>query len=593
MAARRFDDLLRGASGGGASGVDVHVLTEQDELILKYGTEEEQRQYLQLRKLDEAYNSPLSFAMYVTPGTKAYPHTKLLDKIIVAHVENRLYPSGIGPEPDWVPDDADVLDDEEGHWEHPTTGERPVEYLAIAMPPRHGKSFVVSQHLPAWYIGKYPDRKVALASYAEDFSATWGGLNRDHFVVHPELGIQVKRGKNAASSEWETSKGGGMFSVGIGGGVTGRGFPLMIIDDPIKNSEEAQSEATQTKQHNWWTSTWTTRKQPYNRVMTKFVLMFTRWAEGDLSGKVVFDEEGKVRDGWYYLHLPALCIDPEIDPLGRQEGEPLCPQRFTKRQLEEIRDDPTAAVGWWDALYQGVPFTVGSGITAGPFQQYSVVKLGGKREYFYLVGDERRSCTEDECLRFGSIDVAGTVQTVSDWNVFSVYDWAPDGTLFHIAQERKRLESADHVDWAKKLYDEHGCQLVIIEDRTFGTTLLQHLKRDPKYVTVSMKADTDKVTRAIPYGAAILNGFIRFPDTSPAWWSKFVSEHVAFPNGTHDDQVDAGAYAYRYIMNIERHVRKKESPKTVDQEHQDRITRQITRRTRATRESNVAAMLRM
>lgn len=590
MAPRKFDDLLRGATSGGASAVDIHG-SDDDELILKYGTEDEQQKYLKLRRLEKAFDSPLDFALYSTPGAKEYDHTRLLNIVLVAHVENRLYPSGPGPEPDWVPDDPDRPDSEEGHWEHPLTGEEPVDYLAIAMPPRHGKSFIVSQHLPAWYIAKYPERKVALASYSEDFSASWGAANRDHFVYHPELGIQVKRGKNAAASEWETTKGGGMYCVGVGGGVTGRGFPLMIVDDPIKNSEEAKSEANQDKQHNWWTSTWVTRRQPYERVMTKVVLMFTRWAEADLSGKVVFDEDGSVRAGWYYLHLPALCIDPETDPLGRDEGEALCPARFTRRQLEEIRDDPSAAVGWWDALYQGVPFTVGAGITAGPFQTYQVINLGEGREYFYMVEDERRSFRETECFRFATVDLAGTAKTVSDWNVFSVYDFCPDGTLLHIGQARERLDSSRHVEWCKTLYDKWQCQMVAIEDRTFGTTLLQNLKHDPKYVTFSLKADTDKVTRAIPYGAAIVQGIVRFPAPQPAWWTRFVSEHVAFPNGTHDDQVDTGAYAYRYVSTIKRTVKKPVEPKTQDQEYAERIMRQVDRRARESRQSNLAAMM--
>lgn len=584
---RKFDDLLRSTgSQVGASGISDQE--QEDELVLTYGTEEEQRKYLELRRLSVAYTSPLSFALYTTPGTQEYPHTVLLDRILTALVENRLYKAGPGPEPVWVGDNSES-DEAEGHWEHPSTGEEPVQFLAIAMPPRHGKSFVVSQHLPAWYIGKYPDRTVALASYSEDFSAHWGGLNRDHFVLHPELGIQVKRGKNAAATDWNTTKGGGMRSIGVGGGITGLGFPLMVVDDPIKNSEEAQSEANRTKQHNWWTSTWITRQQPYDKVMTKFVLMFTRWHEDDLAGRVVFDDAGEVQDGWYYLHLPALALDD--DPLGREPGEPLCSARFSRRQLEDIRDNPTAAIGWWDSLYQGAPFTIGAGITAGPFQTYSVLEIEGEREYFYRHEDILKHWKAEQCFRFATVDLAGTAKTVSDWNVMSVYDYCPDGTLLHIGQERTRLESADHLEWVKKAYDYWRCQMVAIEDRTFGTTLLQRLKRDPKYLTFPLKADTDKVTRAIPYGAAIARGLIRFPAESPSWWAQFVSEHVAFPNGTHDDQVDTGAYAYRYIATVPRTAPPVEPDSGPDAAHLKRIQGQVDRHARARRYSGLAGIL--
>ena len=203
--------------------------------------------------------------------------------------------------------------------------------LIVTMPPRHGKSELISKYAPAWFLGNFPHKKVMLASYADTFAASWGRKARE--VLDEESGLFGVRldPVTTGGQEWNmltTPQGrkarGVMVTAGVGGGLTGKGAHFLIIDDPVKNAEEAQSQAVRDAHWDWWVSTVRTRLQKGAGV----VLVMTRWHEDDLAGRFLANDplrdkygnllpDGERRtdvegDHWEVLNLPAFaeCPDP-------------------------------------------------------------------------------------------------------------------------------------------------------------------------------------------------------------------------------------------------------------------------------------------
>jgi hypothetical protein len=222
--------------------------------------------------------------------------------------------------------------------------------LIISCPPRHGKSWLTSLYTPAWFLSLWPEKNIILTSYEATFAATWGRQVRNFIQENSaQLGISLAD-DSLASDRWNTDMGGGMITAGIGGPITGRGGHLIIIDDPVKNWEEACSETLRQKHIDWFNSTLYTRAEPGASI----IILMTRWHSDDLAGHLLSEHE----DHWEEVRLPAIAEDS--DPLGRSPGAALCPERYDKAALQKIRN----AVGdrVWNALYQQTPTSsVGTG----------------------------------------------------------------------------------------------------------------------------------------------------------------------------------------------------------------------------------------
>ncbi len=228
-------------------------------------------------------------------------------------------------------------------------GESDVDSLMVLMPPRHGKSEYLSKYLPTWFVGEYPDRRVLNCGYGNRFAESWGRKCRDLFAAHGPgyFGLSVSDGSSAASEWGIAGHDGGMLTAGIGGGITGRGAHLLIVDDPVKNAEEAASEVYRDKVWDWWQSTSDTRLEPG----AKKIVIMTPWHNDDLSARLLKQaEEGG--DPWRVIRLPAIA-EGEGDLLGRKEGEALWPERWPIAALEKKRRNRSAY--WWNALYQCRP----------------------------------------------------------------------------------------------------------------------------------------------------------------------------------------------------------------------------------------------
>jgi hypothetical protein len=305
------------------------------------------------------------------------------------------------------------------------------------MPPRHGKSELVSRYFPAWYLGTFPDRRVILAGYEADFAAGWGGKARDLLDQHgAAFGVRV-RAESSARHRWDiTGHSGGMLTAGVGGPLTGRGADVLIIDDPIKNAEEAHSATYRERAWDWYRSVAYTRLEPRGGV----ILIATRWHDDDLVGRVLQAEP----DRWRVLSLPAVA--EEADPLGRRAGEALWPVRYPISALEATR----RVVGeyWWSAQYQQRPSPAGGGI----FKRSWFRSFRDLGEAYQL---DDALLPKDRCRRFCTVDLAVSTSTRADYTVIATWAVTPTNDLLLIDLVRSRFEAPDILPALRRVYDRY------------------------------------------------------------------------------------------------------------------------------------------
>lgn len=236
--------------------------------------------------------------------------------------------------------------------------------VLITMPPRHGKSRRAARWAPLWYLSRHPDHRVMIASYSADLADDHGRWIRDAINTYgQQLGLSLHSGSKAANrfdlAHPDTGERleGGLVTAGVGGGLTGKGAHLAIVDDPIKDAADAESPTMRRRLWDWWTSVLNTRIEPGGSIL----VIQTRWHEQDLAGRILAGEDA---DDWTILDLPAIA-DSDEDALGRDIGEALWPIRYGRRALEKIR----RAVGervWW-SLYMQKPRPLEGGVWKWPW----------------------------------------------------------------------------------------------------------------------------------------------------------------------------------------------------------------------------------
>jgi len=412
------------------------------------------------------------------------------------------------------------------------------EIVLITAPPRHGKSTLVSEYLPAWFLGSFPERRVILTSYEADFAATWGAKTRGLLEEHgPSLyGIAVDE-RSRSASRWDLHRrSGGMVTAGVGGPITGRGAHLLVIDDPIKNAAEAGSVTIREKQWEWWLSTARTRLEPGAVV----VVVMTRWHEADLGGRLLLaSREGG--DPVTEIRLPALA--ERGDPLRREEGEALWPERFSRAYLEHTRE--TVGPHWFSAMYQGRPTPEEGGV----FDRRDF-------RYFELRGDEvvlrypdgtTKSFGADWCRKFQVVDLAASEKESADYTVVTEIWVTPESDMLVRSVARDRVAAPDqpaffwrHHAGCPVKFEVIGYQTGIVQ-----TMLRQGLPAEPVY------PDADKITRAAVAGVRYRAGKVYHQAGAP-WLTDFEAELLAFPAGEHDDQVDTIGYGARALPEFTR-----------------------------------------
>ena len=396
------------------------------------------------------------------------------------------------------------------------------------MPPRHGKSMLTSQYFPAWYIGTYPDRRVIFTSYEADFAMSWGRKARDVIERQGQaFGIKV-RGDSSAAIRWDVDgHTGGMVTAGVGGPITGKGADLLIIDDPVKNDEEARSPRQREKIFEWFRSTAYTRLEPNGAI----VLIMTRWHQEDLAGRLLEQKE----EQWDLLNLSALAH--ENDPLGRKPGEALWPARFSVEKLQAIRK--TIGPYWWSCLYDQKPgregrtewpdeyFTPDIWFDDWPRTDIKVLALDPSKGKDSKHGDYSALVLLGRCLETGIL--------------YCDADLARRPTSRIIQEGLELYRRADPMAWA-------------IETNQFQELLADEIARVGQDTglmpaIIPMVNMVNKQVRIRRIGPYLARHALRFRAGSPGA-ELLVQQLREFPEGDHDDGPDALEMAIRVMGQL-------------------------------------------
>jgi predicted phage terminase large subunit-like protein len=401
------------------------------------------------------------------------------------------------------------------------------------MPPQHGKSTLTSANFPAWFLGKFPRKNVILTAYEADFAESWGAKARDIMETYGPtvFGMTVRKDKRAGSS-WQVcpvtnmtryQDGGTMRTAGMGGAITGKGADILIIDDPIKNDEQARSKVTKEHQWDWYQSTAYTRLSPTGAI----IIIQTRWAEDDLSGRAIKEmNEGRSTDKWHIIKLKAFAKENDI--LGRAYGDALFPQRYDKENLTNIKSNLTAY--WWSALYDQEPTPEEGNIFKRQwwkfYPHHSLDNLG------------RKKATNPDGFDEITVSFDCSFKDLADSSYVVGGVWGRRGAnkyLLDLVRDKMDYPTTKLAIKAT-LWKWKETRRVLIEDKANGTAVIQDLKNELSSI-IPVPAVTSKVARAQGCSSTVEAGNVYLPEGAP-WVQDFIEELCSFPNAEYDDQVD-------------------------------------------------------
>jgi hypothetical protein len=397
-----------------------------------------------------------------------------------------------------------------------------IKRVIINMPPRHTKSEFASYLLPSWYLGKFPKKKVIQCSNTAELAVGFGRKVRNlvgsetYAKVFP--GVHLRQDSKAAG-RWATNEGGEYFAIGVGGTVTGKGADLLVIDDPHSEQEAAaaaHNADVYQKVYEWYTSGPRQRLQPGGTI----VIVMTRWADGDLTGRVLKDSlEREKGEQWDLIELPAIL----------PSGKPLWPEFWSLDELEALKEELPASK--WNAQYQQKPTG----------EEGALVK----REWWKVWERDRPPACE---FLIQSWDTAFTKNERSDysacttWGVFYMNEDPNDVNVILLDAFQERMEFPELKAKAQELYHEWEPDAFIVEAKAAGSPLIFELRR--MGISVSEFTPTrgnDKFVRLNSVTDLFKSGKVWAPDKR--WAYEVIEQMASFPNSSHDDLVDSSTQA--------------------------------------------------
>jgi predicted phage terminase large subunit-like protein len=408
--------------------------------------------------------------------------------------------------------------------------------IIIEWPPGHGKSRYLSVWTPVWFLNAWPARNVILASNTATLAQRWGREVRNVLESEQDR-LEVRLAEDSqARGDWSTTAGGGMLTKGIGGTIMGFRPHLMVIDDPHEGQAEANSETKRLGVWDWWQGQARSRLEPGASV----IVLHQRLHEEDLIGRLTAEPDHP----WRVITLRAIAEDD--DPLGREPGEALWPERFPVEALEELRRDMGSRA--FEAQYQQRPAPAGGAVFRRSWFQYyrSGVCSAQGEAYFELIapdGQVRRVFHRD-CRWFQTVDTALKPGMANDWTVVGTFALTPKRELVVVDVWREKLAVPDQLPFilrARRAYQAR-VQWTGVEDRGSGTGILQAARIEGVHLRPLDPGTKSKEERATPAAVLAENGSLWFPEEAP-WLGAFEAELLTFPSGRHDDQVDVLSYA--------------------------------------------------
>lgn len=441
----------------------------------------------------------------------------------------------------------------------------PIRKLLITMPPRHAKSFYGTINFPAYAMMRDPTREIMVAGYNSELAATFGRQTRE-IVTNPANLKAFPKFKLSQESRavdfWKTIDGGAYYAVGMGGTTTGRGANILIVDDPYKTREEADSTVKRNKIWDFYTASLLTRMQPHRNGRPPILIVtHTRWNPDDIGGRIMESEEFK-RGEWFHLNYPAIrrvndgveirrCDLPEDDPryvparilvddkivrinedymnkstkivsLGQEEA--LWEERFPLKTLRKIREN----IGdrEFEALYQQNPYVLGGNII--------------KENWFKRYTPE--NCpTEFHAIVIG-LDTAFKTKSWNDFSVVTVAGITELGDIYILKVYREKLE---YPDLKRKLvsinsvWRGRGLRGWYVEDAASGQSLIQDMRQTSSLTMLPWKPGTNDKTNRCTSVTPIIEGGRVFIPSEAEWLDDWLTELSQFPSGKHDDQVDS------------------------------------------------------
>jgi predicted phage terminase large subunit-like protein len=422
----------------------------------------------------------------------------------------------------------------------------PADGLAVFMPPQEGKSQRISRRFPEWLLGHDPSLRVVEVSYEAEMATRWGRqIKRDIAHADPRLLDVSIMADSSAAGRWDTPEGGGLYCIGIGGALSGKPADVLVIDDPLKGREEAESPVYRERAWDWWENVAIERLAPGGIV----VLMMTRWHTDDLAGRIL-TRPSPLR--WRVLSMPAIAADRDV--LGRAPGEEFPSVRgraagyFTNLQA-------TLSAYTFASVYQQAPVSAAGNFFRAQAFRYWRPDAGGLDPAALLrrhapagawITSEGLPVDLADCWRFATCDLAASTKTSADWTVISVWAIGRDGSLILLDRARGRAEMSDHFAMARPLRDRWRFDTLFVPHEFWAKTLTEDA-RQAGVPVAEVVTENDKVTRAIPAAARLHAGKVIFPAHDVAPWveTEWEPELLAFNKGAHDDQVDTFSAAAR------------------------------------------------
>lgn len=414
--------------------------------------------------------------------------------------------------------------------------------LMVCMPPGSAKSTYSSIEFPAWALGRNPKMSVIAASHTQELADRFGRRVRN-VVASAEFGRVFGVGvadDSSSAGRWDTTRGGEYFAAGVGGSITGRRADLVVIDDPVKSREDADSERSREKAWDWYVNDLLTRLKPGARQ----IVVMTRWHEDDLGGRILERE----RDKWHLLELPMEAM--EGDPLGRKVGERLWPDWFTDEMVAQAKRDQRS----WSALYQQQPSAFeGTFFKREWFKRY---KTAPRALHTYITSDHAPAggdSSDYTCVRVWGVDTFGDLYLLDGFRHQETLDKSADRVI-GIKREGYAGLIQRHKPFCWFPEDDNNWKSAA----GFVTRMMREQNVHCRIEPISPHG-SDKQTKAQPFQAMAASGRVWLPEGPVG--DDVLAQYLKFPAGKNDDEVDAAAIMGRALGDTHPAIAQVERPR--------------------------------